>query len=165
MVCSQCFTIVLCGDIHSITHNNGHGIFSFGLLLWYYRVCQIYVNHLVIFCTCSGQNPLIHYWDVIMSVMPSQITSLTSVYSTVYSGADQRKHQSSTSLAFVRVIHRWSVNSPHKGPVTRKMFLFDDAIITKPHQNKNNAINLYRHLARTLIYLRGWFRENGFRNN
>ena len=48
MVCSQCFTIVLCGDIHSITHNNGHGIFSFGLLLWYYRVCQIYVNHLVI---------------------------------------------------------------------------------------------------------------------
>ena len=51
-----------------------------------------------------------------------QITSLTIVYSTVYSGADQRKHQSSMPLAFVRGIHRWPVNSPHKWPVTRKMF-------------------------------------------
>ena len=52
----------------------------------------------------------------------------TIVYSTVYSGADQRKHQSSASLAFVRRIHRWPVNSPHKEPVTRKMFPFDDVI-------------------------------------
>ena len=37
-------------------------------------------------------------------------------------GADQRKHQSSASLAIVRVIHRWLVNSPHKGPVTRKLW-------------------------------------------
>ena len=51
-----------------------------------------------------------------------QITSLTIVYSTVYSGADHRKHQSSASLAFVRGIHRWPVNSTHKRPVTRKMF-------------------------------------------
>ena len=58
--------------------------------------------------------------------MVSQITSLTIVYSTVYSGADQRKHQSSASLAFVWVIHRSPVNSPHKWPVTRKMFPFDD---------------------------------------
>ena len=62
--------------------------------------------------------------------MASQITSLTIVYSTVYSGADERKHQSSASLAFVRGIHRWPVNSPHKGPVTRKMFPFDDVIMT-----------------------------------
>ena len=55
-----------------------------------------------------------------------QITSLTSVYS----GTDQRKHQSSLSLAFVRGIHRWPMNSPHKGPVTRKLFLFDDVIMT-----------------------------------
>ena len=48
--------------------------------------------------------------------MASQITSLTSVYSTVYSGTDQRKHQSSASLAFLRGIHRWPANSPHKGP-------------------------------------------------
>ena len=49
----------------------------------------------------------IHYNDVIMSVMASQITNLVIVHSTVYSGADQRKHQSSASLAFVWEIHRW----------------------------------------------------------
>ena len=70
-----------------------------------------------------------HYNDVIMSTIESHITSLTIVYSTVYSGADQRKHQSSASLASVRVIHRWPVNSPHKGPVTRKIFPFDDVIM------------------------------------
>ena len=51
------------------------------------------------------------------------------VYLTVYSGADQRKHQSSASLAFVKGIHRSPVNSPQKGPVTRKMFPFDDVIM------------------------------------
>ena len=69
------------------------------------------------------------YGDVIMIAMASQITSLTIVYSIVYSGADQRKHQRPASLAFVRGIHRWPVNSPHKRPVTRKMFPFDDVII------------------------------------
>ena len=64
-----------------------------------------------------------------MGAMASQITSLTSVYSTVYSGADERKYQSSASLVFVRGIHRWPVNSPHKRPVTRKMFPFDDDVI------------------------------------
>ena len=64
-----------------------------------------------------------------MGAMASQITSLTGVYSTVWLGADQRKHQSSASLAFVGEIHRWPVNSPHKGPVTRKMFPFDDVIV------------------------------------
>ena len=59
----------------------------------------------------------------------SQITSFTIVYSTVYSCTDQRKHQSSASLAFVRGIHQWTVNSPHKWPVTRKMFPFDDVIM------------------------------------
>ena len=44
-------------------------------------------------------------------------------------GTDQRKHRSSASLAFVRGIHRWPVNSPHKGPVTWKMFPFDDFIM------------------------------------
>ena len=49
----------------------------------------------------------LHYNDVIMSAMASQITSLAIVYSSVYSGADQRKHQSSASLPFVRQIYRW----------------------------------------------------------
>ena len=72
-----------------------------------------------------------HYGDVIMGTMASQLTSLTIVYRTVYSGPDQRKYQSSASLAFVRRIHRWPVNSPLKGPVMWKMFSFDD-VIMKP---------------------------------
>ena len=72
-----------------------------------------------------------HYHDVIMSAMAFQFTSYTFVYSTVYSSWDQRKHQISASLAFVRGIHRWPVNSPHKGPVTRKMFQFDDVIMDR----------------------------------
>ena len=71
-----------------------------------------------------------HYSDVIMSVMASQITSLTIVSSTIYSGTDQRKQQSYTSLAFVWGIHRGPVNSPHKRPVTRKISPFDDVIMS-----------------------------------
>ena len=71
----------------------------------------------------------LHYCDVIMGAIASQITSLIIIYSTVYSDVDQGKHQSSVSLAFVRGIHRWPVNSPHKWPVTRKMFPFDDVIM------------------------------------
>ena len=70
-----------------------------------------------------------HYGDVIMGTMVSQITSLTIVYSTVYLGADQRKHQSPASLAFVWGSRRGPVNSPQKWPVTRKMFPFDDDIM------------------------------------
>ena len=66
-----------------------------------------------------------------MSAMASQITSLTIVYSAVYSDADQKKYQSSASLAFVRGIHRWAENFPHKGLVTRKMLQFDDAIMAQ----------------------------------
>ena len=69
-----------------------------------------------------------HYNDVIMSTIASQITSPAIVYSTVYS-THQRKHQSSAPLAFVRGIHRWPVNSQHKGPVTRQRFPFDDVIM------------------------------------
>ena len=72
---------------------------------------------------------IVHWSNVILGAIESPITSLTIVYSTVYSDADQRKHQSSASLAFVRGIHRWPVNSTHKGPVTRKMFPFDDVIM------------------------------------
>ena len=70
-----------------------------------------------------------HYNDVIMSAIAFQITSLTIVFSTIYSDADQRTHLSSASLAFVRGIHRGMVNSSHKGPVTRKMFPFDVVIM------------------------------------
>ena len=75
---------------------------------------------------------VMHSSDIIKSAMASQITGVLIVYLIVCSGADQRKHQSFASLAFVRRIHRWPVNSPHKGPVTRKMFLFDDVIMSRP---------------------------------
>ena len=70
-----------------------------------------------------------HYNDVIMSMMASQITSLTIVYSNVYSGTEEWKHQSSASLAFVWGIHRWPANSLPKRPVMRKMFPFNDFIM------------------------------------
>ena len=73
-----------------------------------------------------------HQSDAIMGAMASQITSLTIVYSTVFSGADQ-KHQSSASLNFMRGIHRRPVNSPHKWPVTRQMFPFGDVIMSLRH--------------------------------
>ena len=88
------------------------------------------------FSACPGQNALalvtrralvsltallFHYNNVIMGAIAPQITSPTTVYSIVYSDADQRKHQSSTSLTSVWGIHRGPVNSPHKWPVTRKM--------------------------------------------
>ena len=99
-----------------------------------------------------------HYNDVIMSAIASQITSLTIVYSIVYSGAYQTKHQSSASLAFVRGIHRWPVNSPHKWPVTRKMFPFDDVImnrnllkpILQPKRNKLKQTRVHT------LYLMGY---------
>ena len=83
-------------------------------------------------CCFPGQW-VMHYNDVIMSTVASQITSLQIVYSSFYSDADQRKHQSCASLAFVRGFHQWPVNSPQKGPVTRKMFPFDDASMDTQH--------------------------------
>ena len=85
--------------------------------------------YILVFKNGKINNLVSHYSDVIMGAIASQITSLTIVYSTVYSDADQRKHQSFASLAFVRGIHRGPVNSPHKWPVTRKSFPFDDVIM------------------------------------
>ena len=87
-----------------------------------------------------------HHSDVIISMMASRITSLTIVYSTVYPSVDEIKHQISASLAFVRGIHRWPVNSPHKWPVTRKMFPFDDVIM-----------DCYVLLWSLCFVLRGWW--------
>ena len=84
-----------------------------------------------------------HYSDVIMGTMTLQITSVSIGYSTVCLGADQRKHQSFASLAFVRGIHRSPVNSPHKGPVMRKMFLFDDLIM--------HNIYLFQRMTATVV--------------
>ena len=67
------------------------------------KLCKIKWLHI---CWSPLYLTLFHYIDVIMTTMASQITSLTVVYSTIYSDAYQRKHQSSASLAFVWGIHR-----------------------------------------------------------
>ena len=81
-----------------------------------------------------------NFRDVIMSTIASQITSLTIVYSTVDSVVDQRKHQSSASLSFVRGIHRGPVNSPHKWPVTRKIFPLDDVIMRRKDSGSGTSL-------------------------
>ena len=68
-----------------------------------------------------------------MGAMVSQTTRFGIISSTIYSGADQRKHQSSASLAIERGIHRWPVNSPHKEPVAREMFPFDDVVMMEAY--------------------------------
>ena len=78
---------------------------------WVFRLMHCGISEMGLYhgywCLIPCVQPSSHYYDVIMSLMVSQITSLTIVYSTVYSVTDQRKHQSSASLAFVRGIHRW----------------------------------------------------------
>ena len=93
-----------------------------------------------------------------MSAMASQITTLTIVYSTIYSGVDQRKHQSSASRAFVRGIYRWLVNSPHKGPVTRKMFPFDDVIMVLTSHDSYQE----RHIR---MFVSKWFKLSSLMKN
>ena len=81
-----------------------------------------------------------HYSNIIMVLMVSQIIGL----SIVYSGAERMKHQNCASLAFVDGIHRRPVNSPHKEPVTPKIFPIDDIICS--HRNP-------RHVIRTSVYI------------
>ena len=99
-----------------------------------------------------------HYSDVIMNAMSPQITSLTTVYSTVYWGTDQRKHQSSAWLDFVRGIHRWPVNSPHKGPVTRKMLQFEYVIMHWRKENSGKYIS--HHSVKVLMHTPQYIFDN-----
>ena len=106
----------------------------------------------------------------IMSVMSSQTTFVSIVYSTFSSGVDQRKHQSSASLAFVRKnTPRWPLHSPHKGQVTRKRLPFDDLIrreydiyhqyIQNYRTNKRHALNQTRLEVSLCSLIRRLFRE------
>ena len=87
---------------------------------------QQWQRRLLLLCRCVQVDAVWyhfnHYIDVIMTTMASQITSLTVVYSTVYSGADQRKHQNSASLAFVWGIHRDRWIPRTKGQLRGKCF-------------------------------------------
>ena len=102
--------------------------------------------------------PRFHYSDVIMGAVVSQITSFTIVYWTAYSGADQRKHQSSASL--VHEIHRWPVKSPHKWPVTRKMLPFDDIIMIIFNRTLFTHWMLYSFLTNVTTAFLRWQRSN-----
>ena len=91
-----------------------------------------------------------------MNVTLSQITSLTIMYSTIYSGTDQRKHQSSTSLAFVRGIHWWPVYFPHRGPVMRKLFPFDDVNRVTSTRDKSPCLQ-FRHKWHVWSTKESWY--------
>ena len=90
-----------------------------------------------------------------MTMMASQITSLTLVYSTVYSDADQRKYQSSASLAFVWGIHRdrWI---PHtKGQLRGKCFYLMTSSCWKEygdHRNRNTRKTNLKSLPEVVKY-------------
>ena len=122
---------------------------------------KILVSHLVAWhCWVVRVAKRTHYGDVIMDAISTQISSLTFVYSTVYSDADQGQHQSSASLAFVWGIQRGPVNSPHKWPVTQKMIPFDVVImqifIDRYHQTlmiRSHLIyNFIIHVIRNVIF-------------
>ena len=95
--------------------------------LCYLTVLSLQCLCIIVLYECDWM--CMHYHDVIMSTIASQITGILSVYSAVCSSADQRKHQSSASLVFVSGIRQWPVNSLHKGPVTQKIFSFYDVIM------------------------------------
>ena len=90
-----------------------------------------------------------------MGTIASQITSLTIVYPNVYSEADQRKHQSSASLAFVWGIHRGPVNSLHKWPVTLKMVPFDHVIMYSPVLDLWGTFTGYQASRKTASFKQG----------
>ena len=93
-----------------------------------------------------------------MSAMTSEITGVSIIYSIVCSGADQRKHQSSSSPAFVRVIHRWPMNSLHRGRLTRKVFPFNDVIMKfdKPAVKYLNTAFTLPLLRHTRVSISDW---------
>ena len=100
-----------------------------------------------------------------MSAMVSQITGVSVVCSTVCWGTDQRKYQSYASVAFVRGIHRSPVDSPHKGPVTRKMFPFDDVLVICYMNRTDDTVTLLKWFIYHAMYIQSivymqlyWFR-------
>ena len=124
----KCILLIACGEDCSLQSNWQCVIYGLG-------------NDLML----KGQSTT-HYNDIIMSAVASQITSVSIVCSTLGSGPDQRIHQRSASLAFVRGIHRWAVNSPHKGSVTRKMFPFNDVIMLE--MLTNMSVIIWHHYTR-----------------
>ena len=93
------------------------------------------------------------YNDVIMSALASKWPAPQLFTQSFIQGTDQRKHQSSASPAFVWGIHRWSVNSPHKRPVTRKMFPFADVIMKKGRREQANKHPMRSYISYSSIHI------------
>ena len=112
--------------------------------IWINTSCEFIMNDYITTTKQSTTKPCAYFlgYTVMMRAMASQITSLTIVEPTVYSRHRSRKTQSSASLVFEREIHWWPVNFRHKGPVTRMMFPFYDAIMWK-EINKIGALSRY----------------------
>ena len=115
--------ILICRQSYSLP------IYKLLYLTYLLYIPIIYTQYIFSHGWYENQFRRLQYGNVKRGAMASQITGVSIVYSIACSGADQRKHQSSASMAFVKGIHWSPVNSPHKGPVTRKMFPFDDVIM------------------------------------
>ena len=116
---------------------------------------------------------LIHNGDVIMSTMPSQIISVSIICSTVCSGADQRKHQSFSSLAFVRGIHRWPEITARRASNAENVFIWwwNHHALRRHHANeiteglfqvllKRSIVDDKTQTARVLNYRVRWYSVN-----
>ena len=132
-------------DITATVYDSCNGCFCRNLYVPRVPIMTDIVLSIVKLVCTKRRISVFHYNDIIMSAMASQITSLTIVYSTVYSGADQRKHQTSASLAFVWGVPRWPVNSPHKWAATWKIFPFDNIIMI--------ALAFTRYFDKNSIYI------------
>ena len=92
------------------------------------------------------------------TINASQITSFLFVYSTVFSAADQRKHQSSPSLAFVRRIHLWSANSPQRAS-NAEIFAFNDVIMSLWVENQSWPVNSNRATSHDFSWWLSWLKK------
>ena len=147
------FFLISMGFYQPVDHNH---ILPGLLHVWIYHIhlrrivvavqWNIKQKHSAIICMFYWMHCLYPYYsDAIMSAMVSQISGISIICSTVCSGADQRKHQSCASMAFVRGIHRWRWRW---FPLTWKMFPFDDVIM---HVWAKTRSNNYWHCERSLF--------------
>ena len=128
----------ICVSLHKLKHqtrisvcliscrcrNNVHIM----VIQWVYRRYFRFLQNVILGCKISSLQWRHNERDGV------SISCVSTVCSSGYSGGDQRNHQSSASPAFVRGIHRWPVNSPNKGPVTRKMFPLYDVTVKHGHE-------------------------------
>ena len=120
---SLCWKPMTCADIHSIIKHLNYSYHFTNIYKVHNPNCKLCFSDFDLKQRRHNDND-----DVSNHQRPDYLLNLCW-------SADQRQNQSSESLAFVRGVHRWLVNSPHKGPVLRKMFPFDEVIMTRVIMN------------------------------